>query len=77
MVDGFAIRVYIVENGETPHVHVIKGGREYRIRLLNDGAQLMTVGGREKTTLAEARRAVRIVEKNLIACWAEWITWHE
>jgi hypothetical protein len=59
VVDGFAIRVNIVEDGEAPHVHVIKGGREYRVRLLSDGAQLMTMGGRERTTKAEARRAER------------------
>jgi hypothetical protein len=28
VVDGFAIRVNIVEDGEGAHVHVIKGGRE-------------------------------------------------
>ena len=56
VVDGFAVRVNIVENGEGPHVHVVKGGREYRVRLLRDGARLMTMGGREKVTRAEARR---------------------
>ena len=35
MVDGFAIRINIVEDGEGPHVHVVKGGREYRVRLLH------------------------------------------
>ena len=33
LVDGFAVRVNIVEDGEGAHVHVVKGGREYRVRL--------------------------------------------
>jgi hypothetical protein len=61
VVDGFAVRVNIVEDGEGPHVHVVKGGREYRVQLLFEDARLMTMGGREKTTQAEARRAVEIV----------------
>jgi hypothetical protein len=77
VVNGFAIRVNIVEDGEGPHVHVIKGGREYRVLLLRDGARLMTMGGREKPTHAEARRAVHIVEENLSICWTEWRKWHE
>jgi hypothetical protein len=76
VADGFAVRVNIVEDGEGPHVHVIKGGREYRVRLLRDGALLMTIGGYEKATGSEARRAVRIVEDHLNACWAEWNKWH-
>jgi hypothetical protein len=77
VVDGFAVRVNIVEDGEGPHVHVVKDGREDRVQLLSEDARLMTMGGREKTTLAEARRAVEIVRKNLTACWAEWKKWHE
>jgi hypothetical protein len=77
IVDGFAVRVNIVEDGEGAHVHVVKGGREYRVRLLPDDARLMTMGGREKVTRAEARRAVKIVHDNLAACWAEWRKWHE
>ena len=77
VVDGFAIRINIVEDGEGPHVHVVKGGREYRVRLLHGDAELMTMGGREKGTRAEARRAVQIVRENLSACWAEWSKWHE
>jgi hypothetical protein len=76
VINGFALRVNIVEDGEGPHVHVVKGGREYRVRILHDDAQLMTMGGREKTTQTEARRAVRIVRENLEACWAEWNKWH-
>jgi len=48
VVDGFAVRVNIVEDGDGPHVHVIKGRREYRVQLLLDDAKLMTMGGREK-----------------------------
>jgi hypothetical protein len=77
VVDGFAVRVNIVEDGEGPHVHVVKGGREYRVRLLRGDAILLTMGGREKVTRAEARRAVEIVRENLLACWAEWKKWHE
>jgi len=77
VVDGFAVRVNIVEDGEGPHVHVVKGGREYRIRLHHGDVSLMTMGGREKTTRAEARRALQIVGDNLQACWAEWKKWHE
>jgi hypothetical protein len=71
VVDGFAVRVDIDEDGEGPHVHVIKGGREYRVRILRDGALLMTIGGCEKATRSEGRRAVRVVEDHLSACWAE------
>ena len=77
VVDGFAVRVNIDEDGEGPHVHVFKGAREYRIRILGDGALLMTIGGHEKATRSEARRAVRIVEDHRDACWAEWSKWHE
>ena len=77
VVDGFVIRVNIVEDGEGPHVHVVKGGREYRVRLLRRDAELMTMGGREKVTRAEARRTVQIVRENLGACWAEWKRWHD
>lgn len=76
VVDGYAVRVNIVEDGDSPHVHVVKGGREYRVQLLNAGARLMTMGGRERTTQAEARRAVRIVVDHLHACWEEWKRWH-
>jgi hypothetical protein len=74
VVDGFAVRVNVVEG---PHVHVIKGGREYRVRILHDGARLMMIGGYEKATRSEARRAVCIVEDHLEACWAAWSKWHE
>jgi hypothetical protein len=77
VVDGFAVRVNIVEDGEGPHVHVVKDGREDRVQLLSEDARLMTMGGREKTTQAKARRTVEIVRKNLAACWAEWKKWHE
>lgn len=77
VVEGFAVRVNILEDGEGPHVHVIKGGREYRVQLLETDAKLMTVGGREKATQAEARRVVRIVKEHLEACWTEWKKWHE
>jgi hypothetical protein len=77
LVDGFAVRVYMVEDGEGPHVHVVKGGREYRVRLLEDEVALMTFGGREKVTRAEACRAVAIVKANLAARWEEWKKWHE
>jgi len=73
---GFAVRVNIDEDGEGPHVHVIKGGREYRVRILRDGALLMTIGGYVKATRSEARRAVRIVANHLDACLAEWNKWH-
>ena len=73
---GFRVRVHFVEDGEGPHVHVFKGGREYRIRLLSHAAVLMTDGGREKATAAEAREAVRIVEQHLLDCWREWLKWH-
>jgi hypothetical protein len=76
LVDGFAVRINIDEDGERPYVHVIKGAREYRVRILRDGALLMTIGGYEKATRSEARRAVRIVEDHLSACWAEWTKWH-
>ena len=33
---------------ERPHVHVVKGGREYRVQLLPDEVRLMTMGCREK-----------------------------
>ena len=75
-VDGFAVRINIIEDGDGPHVHVVKGGREYRVQLLRDGAKLLTMGGREKVTRAEARRAVQIVKANLSACWEEWNRWH-
>jgi hypothetical protein len=77
VVDGFAVRVNIIEDGEGSHVHIVKGGREYRVQLLADDAKLMTMGGREKTTRAEARRAVAIVRDHLDACWTEWKKWHE
>lgn len=77
VVDGFAVRVNIVEDGDGPHVHIVKGGREYRVQLLSNDAKLMTMGGREKTTRAEARRAVEIVRDNLVACWTEWKKWHK
>jgi hypothetical protein len=77
VIAGFAVRVNIVEDGEGPHVHVVKGGREYRVELLLEDARLMTMGGREKTTRAEARQAVEIVRNNLTACWMEWKKWHK
>jgi hypothetical protein len=77
VVEGFAIRVKIVEDAESPHVHVVKGGREYRVRLRHRDASLMTMGGRKKVTRAEARRAVQIVRDHLDVCWAEWKKWHE
>jgi len=77
LIRGFAVRVNRVEDGQGPHVHVVKGGREYRIRILAADAQLMTAGGREKVTRAEARAAVLIVKANLHACWNEWKKWHD
>lgn len=76
LIRGFRVRVHFNEDGEAPHVHVFKDGREYRVRLLDDGAELMTVGGHEKCTAAEARVAVQIVEAHLIECWIEWKSWH-
>jgi hypothetical protein len=77
VVDGFAVRVNMVEDGDGPHVHIVKGGCEYRVQLLSEDAKLMTMGGREKTTRAEAGRAVEIVRNNLAVCWMEWKKWHE
>jgi hypothetical protein len=74
-VRGFQVRVNVVEDGDVPHVHVRKGGREYRVALLAGGAELLTMGGYERTTRAEARVAVRIVKANLFACWREWRRW--
>ena len=76
VVDGFAVRVNIDEDGEGPHVHVIKGGREYRVRIHRDGATLMTIGGYEKATRSEGRHAARIVKDHLGVCWKQWNKWH-
>ncbi len=76
VVRGFRVRVHFNEDGDPPHVHVFKGGREYRVHLLDDGAALLTAGGRENCTAAEARVAVEIVAAHLIECWIEWKTWH-
>ncbi len=74
---GFAVRVNLIEDGDGPHVHVYKGGREYRVQLMSNGGKVLTSGGRERTTRSEARAALRVVIDNLDACWEEWRRWHE
>lgn len=75
-VRGFRVFVNVVEDGDGPHVHVSKGGREYRVALAAAEARVISRGGREKTTNAEAREVEQIVECHLFACWREWKKWH-
>jgi hypothetical protein len=75
-VRGYVVRVHLREDGDGPHVHVFKGGRDYRVRLLPDGAELMTRGGREIAQRSEARIALAIVRKHLANCWEEWFGCH-
>jgi hypothetical protein len=74
-VDGFDIKVNIVEDRDEPHVHVYKGGLEYRVSLAT--CRIMTYGGSGKSTKAQGRRVERLVAEHLEACWTEWNKWHK
>jgi hypothetical protein len=54
VVDGFAVRVNILEDGEGGARSRYQGSSGVWIRLHRDDASLMTMGGREKATRAEA-----------------------
>jgi hypothetical protein len=72
--EGFDVRVNQVEDRDEPHVHVYKGGVEYRISLIT--GRVMTYGGSGKATKAQGRAAERLVAGHADACWREWKKWH-
>jgi hypothetical protein len=73
---GFRIMVNRKEDGEGPHVHVLKAGTEYRIGLTQGDARIWTTAG-APCTRAQRRAAEAYVRRHVDACWREWKRWHE
>jgi hypothetical protein len=70
-IDGFDVKVNIIEDRDEPHVHVFKAGVEYRISLTT--CKVLTYNG---GTMAQARAAERLIAKHIDECWMEWKRWH-
>jgi len=73
-VDGFDVKVNRIEDKDEPHVHVYKGGVEYRISLVS--GRVMTYGGHGTSTKAQGRAAERLVVAHIEQYWTEWNRWH-
>ena len=73
-VGGFDVKVNRIEDQDEPHVHVYRGGIEYRISLVT--GLVMTYGGRGTSTKAQGRAAERLVAEHIEECWTEWNKWH-
>jgi hypothetical protein len=54
-VDGFDVKVNRIEDRDEPHVHVYKGGVEYRVSLIS--GRIMTYGGHGTSTKAQRKAA--------------------
>jgi len=70
-INGFDVKVNIIEDQDGPHVHVFKAGVEYRISL--ETCKVLTYTGGTK---AQARAAERLIAERIDECWTEWNKWH-
>lgn len=69
---GFHFRIWANDH-PPPHVHVWKAGGYMKV-ILADPVSIAAVGG---LSLADARRACRIVESNIERFVAEWKKIHD